>query len=486
MSGDRNFWDRPGWAACLAVVLLHFFSARLTFLCAVTPDEEVVVWLPNAVLLAALLRFQGQRGWLLAGLTFLSDLIANPPEHGLLESALLCLVNLVEVVATYVLMRRTWTSPKLERIPDLLKFIVAGPILSTLLAGLLAGVVIKLMEASDAPYLALARLWWFGDSLGMLIYTPLLLAFSHPPDENVRLRPLDGVVLLLTLGLAGLIFSGRRGGFGDLALTPNLLLPSVLFMAARLGKRWTALAVALISLATAYALSNGKGAFADYASVVQAQEFIMILCIVGLGFAVLLGELKVNERELEYKVRERTRELRDFNDRLSALSATDGLTGIANRRHFDEVLAREWQRAKREGVPLTLILLDVDWFKPYNDRYGHQLGDDALRAVANILKTSVHRGGDLVARYGGEEFALIVPATEREGATRVAELVCDAVKAAGLPHELSDFGVITVSLGVAVLAPGEEASLDQLVTQADGALYRAKAAGRNRVVLAWA
>jgi diguanylate cyclase (GGDEF)-like protein len=487
MSGDKHIEGRPPRLAYLLVPLLHYLSVRLTFACAVTPENEVVVWLPNAVLLAALLRYRGQRGWLFAALTFASDTLGNLPQFAWPEALLLSLVNLIEVLSTFYMMGRFSASPRFERVQDLTKFVVAGPMLSAFLASFLAATVIEAIEHSTTPYLALMRVWWFGDGLGLLIYTPLLLAFAHPSDDEVRFRWPDGLVVLLSLGLAGAIFSGREGGFGDLFLTPTLLLPSILFMAARLGRRWTALAVALVSLATAYTLTLGHstpGSAAAYSRVVQAQEFIMTLCIVGLGFAALLSELKRNERELEAKVRERTRSLEAFNDRLAALSATDGLTGIANRRRFDEWLDKEWGRARRAQEPLALALIDVDWFKSYNDRYGHQLGDDCLRTVARILESHIGRSGDLAARYGGEEFALIAPTTHDAGALRIATTVCQAIERAGIPHESSEFGVVTVSIGVAVLVPDETTTLDLLVTRADAALYQAKAAGRNRVVLA--
>ena len=177
-------------------------------------------------------------------------------------------------------------------------------------------------------------------------------------------------------------------------------------------------------------------------------------------------------------------ELETLNHKLEALSASDGLTGIANRRRFDQVLASEWVRAARLGQPLALAMLDIDWFKAYNDHYGHQAGDECLRRVAQIFAATVCRTGDLVARYGGEEFAFIAPATDGVGALDIAERVCAALQAQALPHARSAFGCVTASIGVAVMVPSEEATPDILVRAADEALYRAKEQGRNRVVMA--
>ncbi len=197
----------------------------------------------------------------------------------------------------------------------------------------------------------------------------------------------------------------------------------------------------------------------------------------------LVENLKSSEQILETRVAERTAELQILNRKLEALSTTDGLTGIANRRRFDEALAHEWSRAARLDQPLALAMLDVDWFKKYNDHYGHQGGDECLKAIAKVLATSVCRTGDLVARYGGEEFAFIAPATEGAVALIMAQKICNALKVLALPHEISGFGWVTASIGVAAIVPKEGLEPEVLVTAADQALYRAKEQGRNQAVL---
>jgi diguanylate cyclase (GGDEF)-like protein len=165
---------------------------------------------------------------------------------------------------------------------------------------------------------------------------------------------------------------------------------------------------------------------------------------------------------------------------LELLGVTDGLTGVHNRRFFDETLAQEIKRSERSGAPVALMMLDIDHFKRYNDRFGHQAGDEALRAVAQAVAREI-RSVDFVARYGGEEFAVIMPATEGHAAAAVAERVRRAVESRNL--RAPEGGPVTVSIGVAVY-PEAGGDGPGLVAAADGALYAAKGDGRNRVVLA--
>ncbi|MBL8472643.1 MAG: diguanylate cyclase [Rhodocyclaceae bacterium] len=168
-------------------------------------------------------------------------------------------------------------------------------------------------------------------------------------------------------------------------------------------------------------------------------------------------------------------------DLLEQLANLDGLTGIANRRRFNEMLEAEWKRAGRADTPLTLLMMDVDHFKLYNDHYGHGAGDDCLREIADALAAALPRTGDVAARYGGEEFAAILPGCSREGAAAVAERIQSLVAAKVIPHAKSATASnVTVSIGTCTLEPGDPRSHTEVLEAADQALYRAKQEGRNR------
>jgi diguanylate cyclase (GGDEF)-like protein len=188
-----------------------------------------------------------------------------------------------------------------------------------------------------------------------------------------------------------------------------------------------------------------------------------------LRYSEEIKRRKIREQELI----EATRELEEANERLHDLCMLDELIGVFNRRRFDEIFAEEWARAIRQRAALSLVFFDLDYFKPYNDTYGHLAGDACLKRIVDCVKSGLHRPGDFLARYGGDEFVIVLPNTPLDGATQLAE---------GFRAKVEDLRIgITISIGVASLAPGFDIAQSILTTAADQALYEAKHAGGNRV-----
>ncbi|WOD39506.1 diguanylate cyclase domain-containing protein [Nodosilinea sp. E11] len=224
----------------------------------------------------------------------------------------------------------------------------------------------------------------------------------------------------------------------------------------------------------------------------QTVEIELVEAIAGqLAIAIHQGDL-VNQLQQELHDRQRAEarltrintELQQATSQLERLAHTDPLTQIANRRRFGERLASEWSRLSRDRLPLSLLLFDVDYFKSYNDTYGHQQGDDCLYAIAQAAQSAVGRSTDLLARYGGEEFAVILPNTGSQGAITVAQRIHQAVAALNLPHQASAVSDrLTISLGISTLLPTPDLTSSELIQQADQALYRAKHRGRHCTVV---
>jgi len=208
------------------------------------------------------------------------------------------------------------------------------------------------------------------------------------------------------------------------------------------------------------------------------------IAAIAVAWALWVRRTMSREAELLALVNDRTLQLEEANRRLEALSYSDALTGAANRRAFDEALDGEWRRAIRSKAPLSLLMLDIDHFKSFNDTYGHQAGDKCLATVATTLGGIVRRAGDRVARYGGEEFVMLLPATDTAGSIAVAERMRAAVASLNLPNPSGVDGRVTVSIGRATIQATDASTSDVLVAAADAALYDAKRSGRNRVASA--
>lgn len=476
---------KPGLTSFLLLPVLYFLSVKLSTALTMTPEGTVIIWLPNAFALAALLYYQGQRYWLFIMTVLVAEVAGDIPVFHWHEALMLGLANVAEVTLAFVLMRKINMSSTLHRLEDVIKFVVAGPLIASLFGALIGAAIITFIGKQQTHYLSVVQAWWFGDGLGLLIVTPLLLAILH--DTKQAFKPfnrVDLIVAVLSFGLITMLLLANNGLFFGMLITPTLLIPSILYLASRTDLKYTALATAVFAFGIALLVSSGKNPFGDIPislTLLHAQEFIAILSIACIGFATMLARIRDNEYELEARVANRTHALQLLNEELEQLSTTDSLTRVANRRRLDEVLELEWARANRTQQPITLGILDIDWFKGYNDYYGHQAGDECLRQVSALLNGTICRTGDLVARYGGEEFMFIAPGMNGENALKISQKICHAIEALAIPHKKSAFGHLTVSIGVTCVVPESNQDASMLIKVADDALYQAKKHGRNRV-----
>ncbi len=328
--------------------------------------------------------------------------------------------------------------------------------------------------------------WWMGDVSGVLVVAPLLLAWAtgrRRPRRSLTQLPELVILWALPFAVGGAIV--RTGGPLE-----YLYLPPLVWAAFRFGPRGATTLTAVTAGVAAAVTLRGSGSFhvpALNASLIQLQAFVATAATTTLVLVGVITQRDVAERDLaaaldslEARVRLRTHELAASNTQLRRLAGYDPLTGVANRRRFDESLEKEWRRCGRAGQPLAIILIDLDHFKLFNDTYGHPAGDDCLRRVAEALAGGLQRSGEVLARYGGEEFVVLLPGVMMDDAARTAERLARRVAEAGIVHCHSEAGVVTCSLGVATAVPhGTDHA--GLLAAADAALYEAKRAGRNCV-----
>ncbi|MBN9023293.1 MAG: GGDEF domain-containing protein [Rhizobiales bacterium] len=248
--------------------------------------------------------------------------------------------------------------------------------------------------------------------------------------------------------------------------------------------------MSLVLLGSAAALANLLGPILlplEVRSIVLEQVGVASVSVVLLAI-VFIGRMIAHDLERRQAIRDlrdTEQRLSQANQTLSVLARMDALTSIPNRRSFDEALAVEIGRSRRNETPLSLLLLDIDNFKSFNDEHGHPAGDDCLRRIAASIQAALHRSGDLVARFGGEEFTILLPRTDAEGAAAVAERIRTAISEASGPEPSKLPRKVTASLGVATIAYPQDADVtaEELMRRADQALYRAKRGGRKMVML---
>ena len=349
-----------------------------------------------------------------------------------------------------------------------------------LLTGLLLygvfGIVDLMLQPADRMHMWLIR---------YAVVCPAIsagLAFTYISHLRRLMQPvLTCVMLVGSLGIVGMVYFDPTPA-KNYYYSGILLLIMGAFTFVSLRSRYA------ISWAVATTLAyEAVAIFANHTdldTLVQNSFTIIATIIIG-AFSNFLMENYLRRDFLNSLLLEHeNRELQKASRELHRLSISDALTGLGNRRHFENMLDQEWLRAMRSEAPVSLALLDIDFFKNYNDNYGHQAGDDCLRLVAQGIGGFARRPGDTAARYGGEEFVLLLSGTDLPQAAAIAEACRAWVEALKLPHGHSmASAVVTVSIGVATMVPEADCGRRELVAAADKALYRAKSEGRNRVAL---
>jgi diguanylate cyclase (GGDEF)-like protein len=441
------------------------------------------IWWANAAL-ASVMLLDRRRRWLAL---FAAGYVGNVAGHLLIgdptwETFALSACDIGETAiavfgVAYALGRRV----DLTRQRQLLRFVAFAVLLGPLIASLTAGLVLYWVTGSP---LTVPLIWFPASALGMSVVVPLVLGLARRETRELfhPSRLANTLLYLLMIAVAATaIFSSAD--FPWLFL----IFPPLLFLVVRLGLSGGVLGCCVVAaVGTKFTISARGGPLAQLADaslehrILILQLFLATAVLSVSVVAIVFADLK--RAHIAAGVSEER--YRQLASSMETLATEDPLTGVANRRQFDRNLLGEWKRAMRSGSPVSLLMMDVDRFKDFNDLYGHPQGDRCLRTVANISVETSRRSADTVARIGGEEFAIILPGTPAAGAFESAERLRVAVLEHGIPHSRSSFLVVTVSIGCATMIPKEGASVNEIVAAADAALYAAKKGGRNRVEVA--
>jgi diguanylate cyclase (GGDEF)-like protein len=486
----------------LLIAIAYAYGVRISHDFATLPGTVASVWFPSGMTLA-LVYLLGDRVILgiIGGSTYALTL-------GLLKISSLSVFNLVLIliacacgnvlqpmIATYLIKRFSPHKQIFSHVNTVVLYILAAVFSPTISAFL--GIT-SLCITGIIPWTSYGiswMTWWLGSALPHLIFTPTILLWQNLSYKEIWTKSWEiGLGLSIFLGVSWIAFvSGYPLAY--------LFLPILIWTVFRYGSFFASLLVSIVSLIAILATAKNHGLYIPNepnASLLLLQSFMAVLALTSLILSAVIDEKKAAQlslkqamENLELQVIERTTELqrseallKKANFELEKLVNIDGLTQVGNRRCFDDRLKMEWQRLSRDVQPISLILFDIDYFKLYNDLYGHQMGDACLTAIAQTVKQVLSRPADLVARYGGEEFVIILPNTDIQGALIVAEQIRIAITNLGIVHQSSSISdIVTISLGVASLLPNSKQELATLIKQADTALYRAKQQGRNQSVV---
>ncbi len=462
-------WQRQ--ALGLLGLLGAYMAAELIFSRCATVAGWTILWPLNGISIALLLRAPRKR-WPMLLLAIQGGLLAaqmwdrqpfgaellkrvwSATEIGLSAWMLPAFVSMEDWLAQPRIVRRASMS------------LVLPPTLTAL------GYAVQLHLQLGAPYFQGWNYWGPPDILGNAVMLPVALAFASPEGRQL-LSPERRNRTLLVLGASALvsvlIFS--EGSYPLLFL----LYPMLLCVDSQLSFAGSSGAILLASIVGLFCTMRGCGPFGEWSPALHLPSGTALQVYLGFhALALLPLSLVILER------RNIAGKLERANAQLVALAQQDALTGIANRRAFDHHFTEAWSRAIDTRLPLSLLMIDIDQFKQYNDLYGHLAGDCCLARVAAVL-TCVARGpGTLVARFGGEEFAVLLPNHTPAACYRAAEDLRQAVVTAGLAHEASPWSQVTISIGCATAEPRLNGERLELLASADAALYRAKEQGRNR------
>jgi diguanylate cyclase (GGDEF)-like protein len=475
-----NLWmmDRPTLSG-LGILILTVvgFSLGNWFFESILPSNDgwSIYWPHNAIGLALLLITEKKRWpWIIGGFTMASFLNEIAAHDSIPEMALATPCNLAQVLFSAFLLPRFRSLRQWIIEPHLaIRFaafaIVLGPALSSMPAA-------WYFSPAQGSFWSIMMKWALPDAVGTALWTPLIVTFvSRETYDLFRPKALPQTLVLLA-GLFTVSFFTFNQARYPLAFVPY---PVLLFVALRLGFSGAVIGANMLSLVAAYFSVRGLGPFHLQAEGwTDQKEFILqTYSTLAVLFVFPLTVILVERRNFADKLQQALEEMKN-------LATIDQLTGVANRRRFDEILDTEWKRAIRDATPISLLMIDVDHFKSFNDHYGHVAGDDCLRGIAAALSAKPLRQHDLVARYGGEEFAAILPGAPAGIAEELAEQMRGSVSETCVPHEGNPTGCVTVSIGCASIVPAKGMSPAELIASADRALYLAKEGGRNRVCTA--
>lgn len=441
-------------------------------------DQGQAIWWPtNGLALALMVRLNRSR-WLTILVGVLLGSWIGGVRHGWPVSS-----RIVNAIANSVgPLLAAWALPRFKRLEDwlqeprlVLRYVVFALLLAPVLSATIYATNVHLF-LPNLHFWTVLQTRADSDMLGYALVTPLVLVLTSRETYR-RMTAKETLTLAILLGtVAGASYCV----FWQTSYALSFVLISVvLLVTLRLGFAASVVAVNLMAVLATIATMHGFGPLTLGAGAVQANRILLLQAFLAL---TMMTAFSVSVMQIERRVFQERLQL--AYEEMEKRATTDPLTGVANRRLFEETLQVEWTRALRSGDSIALLMLDVDHFKSYNDRFGHPAGDARLRRIAQAILALEHRITDLLARYGGEEFIYLLPAAGQGDAARIAEAIRSRIESMHQDPDYAADSAVSISIGCAAVVPAPQLSPESLIRAADEALYRAKRNGRNRVEIA--
>ncbi|MGY6530015.1 MAG: sensor domain-containing diguanylate cyclase [Cyanobacterium sp.] len=484
----------------LMTILLYIVGINASHKFSTLHSEVASVWFPSAMTLPLVLTYGIQ---VFPGIAIASIIGLTPslerisPNLSFLSFAFIqiscALANCFQPMVARCIIQKFVRSKdvfiSIQSVCIFIGAIIFSPIISALM-GVSALLIINVIGRQE--YFHTLITWWLGSALAHVIFSPTIMQWKKKNLVSGGAGFWETSTIALTVLFICIL------AFWLAYPVQYLLFPPIIWAVFRLKRFQVSLLVSIIALIAIVCTSFGYGTFVEDSvnlSLILLQSFTAIISIVTLILYAVLAEKKISQNKLyetldvlEDRVLERTRELeaiqvslQQTNQFLEKIAYIDSLTQVGNRGYFDHILEQQWDSLMKQNKPLSLLLIDVDFFKLYNDFYGHPQGDECLTRIAQCLNSVVRDASDTVARYGGEEFVVILPYANMEQGVIVAQKIQSAIALLEIPHELSEISTyITLSIGIATTIPHYDNTPEELIERADQALYLAKKEGRNQ------
>ena len=483
----KNFFNTKYITNLLLLSFAYIFLGIISIEYTTMSSGVAIAWLPNSVLLAFFLLKNIKEWKYYIPFFIISEIIVDYPVFTVLQALQFSFINIFETAVSALLIKKMTRTTNLSFSNTkyiIVFFLVALNIMPSISA-ILGATVYTTQIIENSTFFEFWRIWYFGNSVGILLLTPIIVITYEKFDllKEYFLNIKNIITIIFAVSLAIVLFS-YNNQMTTLPTTPLIFILILLWIVYKQGILASLILALMFSIITMHFTINSIGPFVIFSqreTTIFLQEFVVILTIIPLFIGALLFEVKESNKKLkklnnilEEKVREKTKILLESNEKLTLLASKDALTNIYNRRMLNEYILQETKKSKRHKIDLSLILLDIDHFKDINDKYGHKIGDEVLIEISSLLSRNI-RQSDIFGRWGGEEFIILLPQTNIKNAYEVAESLRKKIE----KHYFDKVGKTTISLGVSMYDPKDD--ILDFIENADSAMYKAKYNGRNKV-----